>query len=62
MIFTYYTSGNGRLRNVWAAIPEHNIIIDVVRDARKVPKDSPCISCAFPAALSRMPLMVLLMV
>jgi hypothetical protein len=27
-----------------AAIPEHNIIIDVERDARKVLNDSPCVS------------------
>jgi hypothetical protein len=41
---TYYTSANGRFRNMEAAIPEHNIIIDVERDARKVLNDSPCVS------------------
>jgi hypothetical protein len=31
--------------------PNPRIIPDVVRDARKVLKDSPCVFCAFPAAL-----------
>jgi hypothetical protein len=43
-----------------ATIPNARIIPDVVRDAKNVLNDSPCIFCAFSAALSSTLLILLL--
>ena len=46
---------------MYAITPNPRTIPDVVRDARKVLKDSPCAFWAFPAALLSTVLMLLLM-